>query len=150
MTRSQGVGWIAVKVRDRGRKVVEAKAAWEEWKGERSMEVVNRLATSFQVEGGKWLCHLGRGQVDQVWARVAGALLEGALGQQVHMGRSHGLYAGEDFTDCVQVYMVKVSPVGDIPPLQADGSHVLIVYNTQYTDTEQVTTTTFNYVPRLL
>ena len=40
----------------------------------------------------------------------------------------------------MQVYMVKVSPVGDIPPLQADGSHVLIVYNTQYTDTEQVTT----------
>ena len=34
--------------------------------------------------------------------------------------------------------MVKVSPVGDIPPLQADGSHVLIVYNTHYTDTEQV------------
>ena len=94
VTRSQGVGWIAVKVRDRGSKVVEAKAAWEEWKGERSVEVVNRLATSFQVEGGKWLCHLGRGQVDQVWARVAGALLEGALGQQVLRGRSLGLCAG--------------------------------------------------------
>ena len=51
------------------------------------MEVVNRLASSFQVEGGKWLCHLARGQVDQVWARVAQALLEGALGQQVHRGR---------------------------------------------------------------
>ncbi len=34
--------------------------------------------------------------------------------------------------------MVKVSPVEDVTPGQAGGEHVLIVYNTDYTDTEQV------------
>ena len=118
VTRSQGVGWIAVKLRDKGRKVVEAKVAWEEWKGERSMQVVNQLAEQFGVEGGKWMCHLAKDGIDEVWGKVARTLLSGGLGSPV--------------------YMVKVSPVDDSKMPQADGEHVLIVYNTDYRSTEQV------------
>ena len=33
-----------------------AKAAWDSYEGEKTMEVVNNLADEFK--GGKWLCHL--------------------------------------------------------------------------------------------
>merc|ERR1719470_365730 len=36
------------------------------------------------------------------------------------------------------VYMVKVSPVEDVNPSVSRGDHVLVVYNTCYTDTQQV------------
>ena len=36
------------------------------------------------------------------------------------------------------VYMVKVSPINDVAPDQSRGEHVIIAYNTDYTDTEQV------------
>ena len=41
VNRSQGVGWMAVKLKDKGRKVVEAKVAWEELQEKRSMREVN-------------------------------------------------------------------------------------------------------------
>ena len=118
VARSAGIGWIAVKFRDKGRKVVEAKAAWEEWTGERNMRAVNRLAEQFGVRGGKWMGHLPAAAIDEVWGQVARTLLAGGLG--------------------APVYMVKVSPVEDVTPGQAGGEHVMIVYNTDYTDTEQV------------
>ena len=118
VARSQGVGWIAVKLRDKGRKVVEAKVAWEERGAGGSMAVVDGLAQEFQVLGGKWMCHLPTDRVDAVWSRVAVTLLSGGLGSPV--------------------YMVKVSPLEDVNLEQADGEHVLIVYNTDYRDTEQV------------
>ena len=118
VARSQGVGWIAVKLRDKGRKVVEAKVAWEERGAGGSMAVVDGLAQEFQVLGGKWMCHLPTDRIDAVWSRVAVTLLSGGLGSPV--------------------YMVKVSPLEDVNLEQADGEHVLIVYNTDYRDTEQV------------
>jgi len=116
--RSSGVGWIAVKFRDKGKKVLEAKDAWDAFEGEKTMEVVNNLADEFNVKGGKWLCHLPTGLIDQVWGKLATTLLCGGLGPSV--------------------YMVKVSPMQDINPEQSRGEHVICVYNTDYKDTEQV------------
>ena len=118
IARSAGVGWIAVKFKDKGKKVMEAKAAWDRYEGEKTMEVVNKLATEFHVMGGKWMCHLPSGLIDDVWAKLATALMCGGLGPSV--------------------YMVKVSPVEDIDPNLARGEHVICVYNTDYKDTEQV------------
>ena len=33
-------------------KVLEAKAAWDSYEGEKTMEVVNNLANEFNVKGG--------------------------------------------------------------------------------------------------
>jgi len=118
VSRSSGVGWIAVKFKDKGKKVLEAKAAWDSFEGEKSMEVVNNLAEEFRVKGGKWLCHLPTGLIDQVWSKLATTLMCGGLGPSV--------------------YMVKVSPRQDIHPEQSRGEHVICVYNTDYKDTEQV------------
>jgi len=118
IARSSGVGWIAVKFKDKGKKVLEAKAAWDSHEGEKTMEVVNELATEFQVMGGKWMCHLPSGLIDEVWTKLATTLMCGGLGPSV--------------------YMVKVSPVEDIDPNLARGEHVICVYNTDYKDTEQV------------
>ena len=117
IVRSSGVGWIAVKLRDKGRKMVEAKVAWEELEGERNMEAVNHLAKQFGVEGGKWMCHLDIHSIDGAWNKVAKTLLSGGLGSPV--------------------YMVKVSPVDDVTQ-EKSVEHVLIVYNTDYTNTDQI------------
>ena len=91
IARSTGVGWIAVKFKDKGIKVLEAKAAWDVFEGEKTMEVVNQLAKEFHVIGGKWMCHLPSALIDDVWSKLALALMCGGLGPSV--------------------YMVKVSPV---------------------------------------
>ena len=120
VARSQGIGWIAVKLKDKGKKVAEAKVAWEALTGPRNMKVVNQLAEQYSVLGGKWMCHLASGKIDRVWSKVASTLLAGGLG--------------------TPVYMVKVSPLEDVTPQQAGagGEHVMIVYNTDYRDTDQV------------
>jgi hypothetical protein len=64
------------------------------------------------------MCHLPSGLIDDVWAKLATALMCGGLGPSV--------------------YMVKVSPVEDIDPNLARGEQVICVYNTDYKDTEQV------------
>ena len=53
-----------------------------------------------------------------MWDKVAKALLGGSLGKYV--------------------YMVKVSPVEDVNPTVSRGDHVLVIYNSLYTDTQQV------------
>jgi len=118
IARSTGVGWIAVKFKDKGKKVLEAKAAWDSFEGEKTMEVVNRLAMEFKVKGGKWMCHLPSALIDEVWGKLATALMCGGLGPTV--------------------YMVKVSPVEDIDPNLSRGEHVICVYNMDYQDTDQV------------
>ena len=120
VARSQGIGWIAVKLQDKGKKVAEAKVAWEALKGPRNMKAVNKLAEEHSVLGGKWMCHLRSENIDRVWIKVASTLLAGGLG--------------------TPVYMVKVSPLEDVTPQQAGagGEHVMIVYNTDYRDTNQV------------
>jgi len=118
VTRSSGVGWIAVKFKDKGKKVLEAKAAWDSFEGEKTMQVVNKLAIEFQVKGGKWMCHLPSALIDDVWGKLAIALMCGGLGPSV--------------------YNVKVSPVEDIDPNLSRGEHVICVYNMDYQDTEQV------------
>ena len=120
VARSQGIGWIAVKLKDKGKKVAEAKVAWEALTGPRNMKVVNQFAKQYSVLGGKWMCHLASGKIDRVWSKVASTLLAGGLG--------------------TPVYMVKVSPLEDVTPQQAGagGEHVMIVYNTDYRDTDQV------------
>ena len=120
VARSQGIGWIAVKLKDKGKKVAEAKVAWEALTGPRNMKEVNQLAKQYSVLGGKWMCHLASGKIDRVWSKVARTLLAGGLG--------------------TPVYMVKVSPLEDVTPQQAGagGEHVMIVYNTDYRDTDQV------------
>jgi len=118
IARSTGVGWIAVKFKDKGKKVLEAKAAWDSLKGEKTMEVVNSLAMEFKVKGGKWMCHLPSALIDEVWGKLATALMCGGLGPTV--------------------YMVKVSPVEDIDPNLSRGEHVICVYNMDYQDTDQV------------
>jgi len=121
VTRSSGVGWIAVKFRDRGRKVLEAKIAWDAFQGNKNMEVVNNLAEKFGVNGGKWLCHLSTDKIDEVWGKLATAMICGELGSSV--------------------YMVKVSPRQDVQGVskeQSKGDHVICVYNTDYRDTRQV------------
>jgi len=118
IARSTGVGWIAVKFKDKGKKVLEAKAAWDVFEGEKTMEVVNQLAKEFHVMGGKWMCHLPSALIDDVWSKLALALMCGGLGPSV--------------------YMVKVSPVEDIDPNLSRGEHVICVYNIDYQDTEQV------------
>ena len=92
VARSQGIGWIAVKLKDKGKKVAEAKVAWEALTGPRNMKVVNQLAEQYSVLGGKWMCHLASGKIDRVWSKVASTLLAIGLG--------------------TPVYMVKVSPRG--------------------------------------
>jgi len=116
--RSTGIGWIAVKFKDKKKKVLEAKTAWDNYEGERNMDLINELAKKYDVSGGKWLCHLPTPMVDKVWGKLATTLLCGGLGP------------------CV--YMVKVSPVNDVAPDHSNGEHVIIAYNTDYTDTEQV------------
>ena len=118
ITRSSGVGWIAVKFKDKRKKVLEAKAAWVSYEREKTMDVVNNLADEFNVKGGKWLCHLPTSMIDQVWGKLATTLMCGGLGPSV--------------------YMVKVSPVQDVQPEQSRGEHFICVYNMDYKDTEQV------------
>jgi hypothetical protein len=36
ITRSSGVEWIAVKFKDKGKQVLEAKAAWDSYKWEKT------------------------------------------------------------------------------------------------------------------
>ena len=67
--------------------------------------------------GGKEF-FINKGLIDDVWAKLATALMCGGLGPSV--------------------YMVKVSPVEDIDPNLARGEQVICVYNTDYKDTEQV------------
>ena len=116
--KSSGIGWIAVKFKDKKKKVLEAKTAWDNHEGERNMDVINALAKKYDVSGGKWLCHLPTPMVDKVWGKLATTLLCGGLGPSV--------------------YMVKVSPVNDVAPDHSNGEHVIIAYNSDYTDTEQV------------
>jgi len=112
VTRSSGVGWIAVKFKSRPKKKLDAKIAWDEYTGEKNNEYVDSLADQFNIKGGKWLLHLPRKAVDAAWERLACTLLGGSLGPQT--------------------YMVKVSPVEDVNLSLAGGSHVLIVYNEDY------------------
>jgi len=81
------------------------------------MEAVNQLAEQFGVRGGKWMCHLDSHSIDGVWNKVAKTLLSGGLGSPV--------------------YMVKVSPVDDVTQ-EKSVEHVLMVYNTDYTNTDQI------------
>jgi len=120
ISRSSGIGWIAVKFKDKGKKVIKAKEAWDRYRGEKNMDVINKFADDFNVKGGKWLCHLSAESIDKIWSTIAKALLSGVLGPFV--------------------YMVKVSPVNDVGSKQAqeDKEHVICVYNTDYRDTEQV------------
>ena len=114
--RSSGVGWIAVKLGDKDRRVksVQAKAEWDGLRGERTMETVNQLAAKYGDTGGKWLFHVTPQVVDKSWERIALAMLSGGLGPSVSM--------------------VKVSPRGG----EEDDRHVIIVYNKNYQDTNQV------------
>ena len=113
--RSSGVGWIAVKLGDKDRRVksAQAKAEWDGLKGERTMESVNKLAVKYGDIGGKWLFHVDKSRVDKSWEKLALAMLSGGLGPSVSM--------------------VKVSPRGE------EDSHVVIVYNNNYQDSTQVT-----------
>ena len=117
ITRSSGIGWIAVKFKDRKKKALEAKYEWvnEEYK---KMELINQLAEKYQVKGGKWMCHLPSSLVDDVWSRLAIALMFGSLGPNV--------------------YMVKVSPVEDTDLDLSRGEHVICVYNTNSQNIKQV------------
>ena len=127
--KSDGVGWLAVSLRGRevggrwdeeGRKMEELGRTWAGWQGERSMEAVARLALEVGVRGGKWVSHLPSSSVDAVWARVAGALVGGRLGEAA--------------------YLAKVSPVGK-PWGKEKGlarQNVMMVYNTDHTDLEEV------------
>ena len=90
---------VDVKLKEKGKKVAEAKVAWEALTGPRNMKVVNQLAKQYSVLGGKWMCHLASGKIDRVWSKVASTLLAGGLG--------------------TPVYMVKVSPLEDVTPQQA-------------------------------
>ena len=114
--RSSGVGWIAVKLGDKDRRVksLQAKAEWDGLRGERTMETVNQLAAKYGDTGGKWLFHLTRQYVDKSWQKLALSMLSGGLGPFVSM--------------------VKVSPRDKV-----DNAHVIIVYNDDYQDTNQVT-----------
>ena len=114
--RSSGVGWIAVKLGDLDRRVksARAKAEWDRLGGERTMTTVNKLAVKYGDTGGKWLFHLKRQYVDKSWQKLAFAMLSGDLGPSVSM--------------------VKVSPRDEL-----DDAHVIIVYNKDYQDTNQVT-----------
>ena len=51
--RSSGVGWIAVKFREKAKKVLEAKADWDEYEGEKNMKYVNGLSDKYNVKGGR-------------------------------------------------------------------------------------------------
>ena len=51
--RSSGVGWIAVKFREKPKKVLEAKAVWDEYEGEKNMKYVNELSDKYNVKGGR-------------------------------------------------------------------------------------------------
>merc|ERR1712142_44986 len=116
--RSSRVGWIAVKFRDKKKKVPEAKKAWENLKDQfRHNSTINRLAREFGVVGGKWMCHMPVRLIDDVWSKLAIALVNGKLGSSV--------------------FMVKVSPVEDMDETVSNGDHVIVVYNTNYKDVDQ-------------
>ena len=53
--RSSGVGWIAVKFREKAKKVLEAKADWDEYEGEKNMKYVNELSDKYNVKGGRFI-----------------------------------------------------------------------------------------------
>jgi len=117
--RSSRVGWIAVKFRDKKKKVPEAKKAWENLKDQfRHNSTINRLAREFGVVGGKWMCHMPVRLIDDVWSKLAIALVNGKLGSSV--------------------FMVKVSPVEDMDETVSNGDHVIVVYNTNYKDVDQI------------
>ena len=119
--RSSGVGWIAVKLGDNDRRVksARAKAEWEGLKGERTMETVDKLAAKYGDTGGKWLFHVNPQVVDKSWEKLALAMLSGGLGPSVSM--------------------VKVSPRGG----EEDDRHVIIVYNKNYQDINQVSLSSY-------
>ena len=54
IARSAGVGWIAVKFKDKGKKVLEAKAAWDRYEGGKTVEVVNKLGKEYHVPPAEW------------------------------------------------------------------------------------------------
>ena len=92
-------------------KSAEAKAEWKGTKEERTMDTVNNLAAKYGDTGGKWLFHVTVDLVDKCWESLALVMLSGGLGPNVSM--------------------IKVSPRGE------EDSHVIIVYNDDYQDTNQ-------------
>ena len=117
--RSSGVGWISVMTSkvDEGEKedvdLDDAKAEWESCVEERTMETVNSLAVKYNDTAGKWLLHISSEYVDKVWYRLALALMRGDLSPPV--------------------MSIKVSPKSE-----EENSHVIVVHNANYRDTEQV------------
>lgn len=59
------------KFKDKGKKVLEAKAAWDSYKGKKTI-VVNNLADEFSLKGGKWMCHLPTSMIDRPGVGKAG------------------------------------------------------------------------------
>ena len=113
--RSSGVGWIAIKMKDRPSKNIEAKVEWDAIEGDKNMDTINDIATKHGVTGGKWLCHVPREAVDKYFSKLCLAMFSGGLGPRV--------------------YMIKVSPACEDG---GRGEHVICVYNPDYTDVAQV------------
>ena len=113
--RSSGVGWIAIKMKDRPSKNLEAKQDWDSEQGEKTMDMINTIAAKHGVTGGKWMCHVPRHAVDKFFSQLSLAMFSGGLGPTV--------------------YMIKVSPVCDDG---GRGEHVMMVYNPDYQDITQV------------
>jgi len=116
--RSSGIGWIAVKYRDKHKKNIEAKKIWDSTKDQKNIRLVHKLATEFNVTGGKWMCHLPTRLIDDVWMKLASALLDGKMGSSV--------------------FMIKVSPVEDVDSKVSGGDHVIVIYNSDYKDLNQI------------
>ena len=93
-----------------------AEAEWEEVVEERSMDTVNMLAVKYNTLDGMWMSHISTELVDEVWQRLCLAMHRGDLSPDV----------------C----SATVSPRS--PDELYGSSHVLLVYNENYQDTDQV------------
>ena len=95
----------------------EARQAWEQWEGEKTLEVVNQLSVQFGVRGGQWRCWAQGSRVDEVWNKVVKLMISDCIGSVMnevkvsaaasdHVGYELFLHI-KDYTDTAQVHRVE-------------------------------------------
>ncbi len=118
--RDDGIGWISVRspheVNRDDRDVIGLQSSWEELQASGrpvNLQTITELAHMHNVLAGKWLFHASTGlKVNHMWSLIAAAVVQGKMG------------------DCA-----KVSPY---EPQSKWGTHVCCIYNSDFTNFEEV------------
>ena len=122
--RADGIGWLAVRgpaslhqsAEECDPDVLGLQQSWDELKASGrtvNYQSIKEIAMMHHVKAGKWFFHLSSGlKVDHLWSVVAKGVVQGKLGGSA-----------------------KVSP---FDPHEEEYKHVLLIYNDDFTNHEQV------------